>query len=73
VRRESVFIAAADRESGDIGTAGGRVYEIDITSLEVAGLLQLPDAITNAVAISADESRIYVSTAMNSMLAYERL
>ncbi|WP_210202784.1 PQQ-binding-like beta-propeller repeat protein [Bradyrhizobium sp. SK17] len=55
------------------GTAGGRVYEIDITSLEVAGLLQLPDAITNAVAISADESRIYVSTAMNSMLAYERL
>ncbi len=40
------------------GTAGGRVYEIDATTLDIEGLLQLPDAVTNAVAISPDESRI---------------
>lgn len=54
------------------GTAGGRVYEIDATTLDIEGLLQLPDAVTNAVAISPDESRIYVSTVMNGLFAYER-
>ncbi|WP_244667475.1 PQQ-binding-like beta-propeller repeat protein [Xanthomonas sp. D-109] len=56
-----------------VGSNGGRVVEIDIDTLETVGVLQLPDAVTNGVAISPDERRIYVSTYMNHLYAFERL
>jgi outer membrane protein assembly factor BamB/orotate phosphoribosyltransferase len=56
-----------------LGTSGGRVYEIDIETLETKGILQLPDAVTNAVAVSPDGRRIFVSTYMNHLYAFERL
>ena len=56
-----------------IGTGGGKVVEIDCESLEVLGELQVPDAITNAVAADPDGRRIYVSTYMNHLYAFERL
>ncbi|MGJ5079414.1 PQQ-binding-like beta-propeller repeat protein [Bradyrhizobium sp. HKCCYLS3013] len=56
-----------------IGTNGGVVMEIDPVTLEILGRLQLPDAITNAVAATPDGSRIFVSTYMNHLYAFERL
>jgi outer membrane protein assembly factor BamB len=55
------------------GTSGGRVLEMDIKTLEVKGELQLPDAVTNAVAVAEDGSRIYVSSYMNHIFAFERI
>jgi DNA-binding winged helix-turn-helix (wHTH) protein len=55
------------------GTTGGRVIELDPETLEVAGVLQLPDAVTNAVAATADGTRMFVSTYMNHLFAFERL
>ena len=54
-------------------TCGGRMIELDPDSLEVKGLLQLPDAVTNAVAASDDGRRIYISTYMNHLYGVERL
>ena len=68
-------IYSSPRVIGDrviFGTNGGRVIELDIDTLETKGILQLPDAITNAIAISDDEERIYVSTYMNHLFAFER-
>lgn len=56
-----------------IATNGGRVIEIDAETLEIKGTLQMPDAVTNAVAISGDHRVIYVSTYMNHLYAFERL
>lgn len=56
-----------------VATNGGRVVEIDADTLEIKGTLQLPDAVTNAVAVSDDQRRIYVSTYMNHLYAFERL
>ena len=56
-----------------VGTAGGRVVEIDTESLDIVGTLQLPDAITNAIAVSPNGSHIFVSTYMNHLYAFERL
>lgn len=55
------------------GTAGGRVVEINPGTLEIEGVLQLPDAITNAVAATPGSERIFVSTYMNHLFAFERL
>jgi hypothetical protein len=55
------------------GTSGGKVMEIDALTLETKGVLQLPDAVTNAVVASADGRHIYVSTYMNDLYAFERL
>jgi outer membrane protein assembly factor BamB/adenine/guanine phosphoribosyltransferase-like PRPP-binding protein len=69
-------VYASPKRIGDrviVPTTGGRVVEIDIDTLETKGILQLPDAITNAVAVSTDERRIYVSTYMNHLYAFERL
>jgi len=55
------------------GSGGGEVIEIDAVTLERKGVLQLPDSITNAVAVSTDMRRIYVSTYMNHLYAFERL
>jgi len=56
-----------------LGTAGGRVFEIDVDTLETKGALQLPDAVTNAIAVSSDHRRIFISTYMNHLYAFERL
>jgi orotate phosphoribosyltransferase len=55
------------------GTNGGVYREIDPVTLEILGSLQLPDAITNAVAASANGRRIVVPTCMNEIHCFERL
>jgi outer membrane protein assembly factor BamB len=54
-------------------TCGGVVIEMDPQTLEITGRLQLPDAVTNAVAASDDGRRIFISTYMNHLYAFERL
>ena len=69
-------IYSSPRIIGDrviFGTNGGRVIELNAETLEVEGNLQLPDAVTNAIAISPNEERIFVSTYMNHLFALERL
>lgn len=69
-------VYSSPRRIGDrviVGTNGGRVVEIDIATLDVCGVLQLPDAVTNAVAVSPDGQRIYVSTYMNHLYAIDRV
>ncbi len=56
-----------------VGTTGGKVYEVDVETLQVVGVLQLPDAVTNGVAASPDGRFLYVSTAMNDLFCVERL
>jgi len=56
-----------------VATNGGRVVEIDVDTLDIKGELQMPDAVTNAVAVSDDSKRIFVSTYMNYLYAFERL
>ena len=56
-----------------VGTCGGTVLELDPDTLEIQGRLQLPDAVTNAVEATADGRRIFVSTYMNHLYAFERL
>jgi outer membrane protein assembly factor BamB len=55
-----------------VGTNGGQVMEIDPDTLEIGGRLQLEDAVTNAIAATPDGKRIFVSTAMNHLYAFER-
>ncbi len=55
------------------GTSGGKIIEIDARSLEFKGILQLSDAVTNAVAVSPDKRQIFVSTYMNQLCGFERL
>ena len=54
------------------GTCGGKLVELDAVTLEVKGLLQLPDAITNPVTPSSDGRRVFVSTYMNQLYGIER-
>lgn len=56
-----------------VGSASGRVIEVDPETLEIKGSLQLPDAVTNAVASTPEGSRIFVSTYMNQLFAFERV
>ena len=55
-----------------VATCGGVMIEIDPETLEIQGRLQLPDAVTNAVAATPDGRRIFVSTYMNHLYAFER-
>lgn len=55
------------------GTNGGRVVEINPVTLDIEGTVQLPDAVTNAVAATPNGERIFVSTYMNYLFAIERL
>ena len=55
------------------GTTGGKLFEIDADTLETKGLLQLPDAVTNAIVPSPDGQRIFISTYINHLYAFERL
>lgn len=54
------------------GTNGGKLIELDVHTLEIVGQIQLPDAVTNAVAATSDGRRIFVSTYMNHLFAFER-
>lgn len=54
------------------GTNGGEIIEIDPANLKVRGKFQLADAVSNAVAVSPDETILYVSTAMNHLFAVGR-
>jgi outer membrane protein assembly factor BamB len=54
------------------GTTGGKLIELDADTLQVKAITQLPDAITNAVAVSENGRRVYASTAMNDLYALER-
>jgi outer membrane protein assembly factor BamB len=56
-----------------LGTSGGLIMEIDPDTLEIEGLAQLDDTITNAIAATSDGKRIFVSTYMNHLHAFERL
>jgi len=56
-----------------VGTNGGRVVEIGVDTLDIEGVVQVPDAVTNAIAVSPDNRRIFVSTYMNHLYAFERL
>jgi orotate phosphoribosyltransferase len=56
-----------------VATCGGLMIELDPETLEIQGRLQLPDAVTNAVAATADGRRLFVSTYMNQLYAFERL
>ncbi|MGC4062544.1 MAG: PQQ-binding-like beta-propeller repeat protein [Aquabacterium sp.] len=56
-----------------VGTTGGKVYEFDSDTLAKRGCLQVPDAVTNAIAASPDGRHVYVSTYMNHLYAFERL
>jgi outer membrane protein assembly factor BamB/orotate phosphoribosyltransferase len=69
-------IYSSPRLIGDrviFGTSGGAVIELDVQTLEVKGRLQMPDAVTNAIAVSDDNRYIYVSTYMNQLYGIERL
>ena len=55
------------------GTNGGVYRELDPVTLDLMGSLQLPDAITNAVAASADGHRIVIPTYTNELHCFERL
>lgn len=54
------------------GDAGGVVREIDPVSLEVIGRLQMPDAVTNAVAWAGDGERLFVPTYVNEVYGVDR-
>lgn len=54
------------------GSNSGRVYELDVETLRVKGVVQLPDAVTNGIAVNHDGTRIYASTYMNEIYAYQR-
>jgi outer membrane protein assembly factor BamB len=54
------------------GNCGGTVFEIGATSLNLEGSLTVPDAVTNAIAVSEDERTIYVPTYMNAIYAFRR-
>ncbi|MBB2158284.1 PQQ-binding-like beta-propeller repeat protein [Gluconacetobacter diazotrophicus] len=53
-----------------VGTTGGVLYFIDEKSLDVIDQIQLPDAITNAIAIG-EHGSFYVTTYMNDIHAFD--
>jgi len=66
---------ASPKAIGDrvlLGTTSGKLIEIDAHTLETKGVIQFPDAITNAIAVDDGGRRIFVSTYMNDLWAYER-
>ena len=72
----SARVFSTPRRIGDrviFGTNSGKVVEVEVDTLEIRGVLQMPDAVTNAIAISADEHKIFVSTYMNQLQAFERI
>jgi outer membrane protein assembly factor BamB len=54
-----------------VGANNGRLMAIDPQTLAASPVLQMPDAVTNAVA--HDGARIFVATCMNDLYAFERV
>jgi orotate phosphoribosyltransferase len=54
------------------GTNGGVVREMDPVSLKITGRFTVPDAVTNAIAVSPDGDRLFVPTCMNEIYAFGR-
>ena len=54
------------------GGFDGRVYELDPKTLEVTGMHQLPDCVTNAVAYSSLTGYFYALTYVNQLFAFLR-
>ncbi|WP_162914099.1 outer membrane protein assembly factor BamB family protein [Taklimakanibacter lacteus] len=55
------------------GNTGGTYRELDPISLQVTGYLQLPDAITNAIAETNGGQRIFIPTSVNELYCFERV
>ena len=55
------------------GSTGGVYRELDPITLETTGYLQLPDAITNAIAHTGGGSRIFIPTSVNELFCFERV
>jgi orotate phosphoribosyltransferase len=53
-----------------VGTHGGRVFGIDVCTLSVRSLIQVPDAVTDAVTVDPDGLHVYVPTYMNQIYAF---
>jgi outer membrane protein assembly factor BamB/orotate phosphoribosyltransferase len=56
-----------------VGTSGGILHIINPASLVIEEKIYLPDAITNAVAVNDDDTRIFIPTYMNQIYCYERI
>ena len=55
------------------GACNGIVYEIDPIALQVSGMHQLPDAVTNALTYRETTGYLYALTYMNELFAFRRL
>lgn len=55
------------------GTCGGHIIELNPDTLEIEGMAQLPDAIANAISVSADNKMLYVATIMNELYSVKRV
>jgi hypothetical protein len=53
------------------GTTAGKVFSLDRVTFTVRLLAQVPDAITNAVAVDPNRHRIYVPTYTNDVYAFD--
>jgi outer membrane protein assembly factor BamB/orotate phosphoribosyltransferase/threonine dehydrogenase-like Zn-dependent dehydrogenase len=54
------------------GTSGGVVREIDPSSLQTTGKVDVPDAVTSAIAAVPDGTRIFVQSGMDEIYAFSR-
>ena len=55
------------------GASCGRIFETDPDTLKTEIVLQLADAVTNAVQYDEKAKRLFVSTQMNHLFAFDRL
>jgi hypothetical protein len=53
------------------GTTSGKVICLDQATLTIRTVAQVPDAITNAVAVDPNGRRIYVPTYTNEVYAFD--
>jgi outer membrane protein assembly factor BamB/orotate phosphoribosyltransferase len=67
-----VAVSSPDGDRILFGTNGGRVIELDARTLETRVSHQCGDAVTNSIAVSPDQQRIYVSTTMNQLHCLQR-
>ena len=72
--RARIFSSPRVIDDGVIfGTCGGLVREIDRATLQVRGEVQVPDSVSNAVAIDETGSQVFVPTSMNEIFAFSRV
>jgi outer membrane protein assembly factor BamB len=55
------------------GACNGMIYELDPVTTEITGTLQLPDAVTNALAYNAETGDFYALTYVNQLFAFARV